>query len=510
MITMSNTIYQLTIFLKFFCLYEKVVTKKGRVFHKVPRYSLGNFNLIGKSLKCVFPNIPIEIKWNNFAKNNDGDAVRLNESQEDTVMRTIQMLRKHNGGTLVAETGEGKTTMAINLITRLGLKTLILCHKDLLIDQWREELLHLTNLKKKDIGILQRGKFKDGKVVIGSQRSLMNDTFDKSINDLFSLVVQDETHLIGAEMFLKSFSRFNPIYRLGLSATPNREDGLESIYRLHLGGDYVRHTSVRTVPLRYFSREYVRHKNWGWHPEYIPMKTRLINDITTDDDRDKFVLELLEFSFALGRKKIIIFSERIKHLKNLMSRAKELFPRKKILRFFGEETATRKVKKWCPTVKKNFKFKNVTILGFNRDKTIIKYKEGGEEKEALIEDIAYSDTHILRPYIAKRFVTRTVKLDSYEDPNYDALVNADIIFATFTKAKDGINIPPLDTCIYATPFGSSTTLEQSAGRIKRKYEGKDYGLIIDIHDSGNDVSNGLYWKRARIYRFLGISYEKIT
>ncbi len=484
-----------------FELFKKSKSKTGKIYYKIPRYAFGTFDPLMKGIKCLFPHIPIEIKWNDSATNNDGNPVILNDSQKKTIDETIFMLTNSNGGTLVAETGEGKTTMAIALIARLGLKTLVLCHKDKLIEQWREELVNLTSLKKKDIGLLQRGKFKDGKVVIGSQRSLMNDTFDKSINELFSLVIQDETHLIGAEMFLKSFSRFNPIYRLGLSATPNREDGLEEIYRLHLGFGSFRHKSVRTVPLKYRMLDYDRRKSWGWHPDYVPLKTRLINDITTDVDRGYFIQDLLK---EYSHRKIIVMGERIKHLKNLMIDAKEYLPEKKIVRFFGEETETKKVRKWCFTVKRGFKFKDVVVMGFNKDKSIVRFSQKGIEGEAEITDVVNSPSHLFRPYVAKRFVTRTIKLDEYEDPSYEELISADIIFATFTKAKDGVNIPPLDTLIFATPFGSSTTLEQSAGRIKRKYEGKKYGLIIDIYDLGNNISEGLHWKRHKIYRFLGI------
>jgi superfamily II DNA or RNA helicase len=497
-----------------FILYSKVKSKSGKIFYKVPRYALGQFDPHAEGIKCLFPHLPIKIEWDKSAVNSDGDPVILNDSQEKTVMQTKHMLLKHNGGTLIAETGEGKTTMAINLITDLGLKTLILCHKDKLIEQWNEELLHLTNLKKSDIGKLQQGKFKDGKVVIGSQRSLMNDTFDSSINDMFSLVIQDETHLIGAEMFLKSFSRFNPIYRLGLSATPNREDGLEEIYRLHLGSSFFRHRSVRTVPLKYKMYEYSNTK-WGWHQEYIPQKTRLINDIVKDKNRDYYINELIAMAFASKRKKIIVFSERIKHLKNLMYLAEGTFPKKKIVRFFGVETESRKRKKWRFTFKKNdvIEVKTVgklKVIGFNQKKDLVKFVWFGSSdiNEVTIDDLLDNPAHHLRKYIAKRMVTETITLDEYEDPSYEELVNADIIFATYTKAKDGVNIPPLDTLIYATPFGSSTTLEQSAGRIKRKYEGKEYGLIIDIYDSGNNISEGLRWKRKHTYDFLNI--EKIT
>jgi superfamily II DNA or RNA helicase len=186
---------------------------------RVPRYTFGQLSTFLDMYDVVedTPDNTIEIEYTSKEK-------PLNKSQIISVGKALDFLADEYGTIIVGEPAEGKTLMGIWIICELKLKTVVLVHKDSLIKQWRDSFLELTNLKEKDIGLLQNGKFNDGKVVIGSQASLMRETISSEINKLFPFKIQDEVHRIGATMFLKSFTRFNSRYVLGLSATPDRED----------------------------------------------------------------------------------------------------------------------------------------------------------------------------------------------------------------------------------------------------------------------------------------------
>lgn len=399
------------------------------------------------------------------------------------------------------------TSCAVKIASDLGLKTLVLCHKDKLAEQWVDSFKSLTKLKNSEIGFLKRGKFKDGKIVIGSIQSLMTDTFDESINNKFGLVIVDEAHIISARVFLKSFVRFNPKFRLLLSATPYREDKLEDIYFLHSGKNIVYHESVRTVPLKLKSYDYERIKKWVWYPDFIPEKTKLINNIIDDSDRNKFILNIVH---EYRNNKILVLSERIAHLKSLLDMFKENYPNKKIVRFFGAEVKNTKKKKWVFTLKNKVTLRTkegiLRVEKVSRNKDSMEfYINGNKEKLSCnIEDILEGKNfYYLRPYIARRYVKSTIVTEEYNDPSYEDLNSADIVVATYKKAADGVDIPSLDTLIYASPFGSSITLIQSAGRIKRKYGNKKYGLVIDIKDNGNTLAEGLFYKRIRLLKNNG-------
>ena len=61
-------------------------------------------------------------------------------------------------------------------------------------------------------------------------------------------------------------------------------------------------------------------------------------------------------------------------------------------------------------------------------------------------------------------------------------LQSDFILATYSKCSKAIDIPHIDTLVYATPISNEITLEQSKGRIQRQYKDKKSPLIIDIVD----------------------------
>lgn len=59
----------------------------------------------------------------------------------------------------------------------------------------------------------------------------------------------------------------------------------------------------------------------------------------------------------------------------------------------------------------------------------------------------------------------------------------DLIIATYALAKEGLDIPNLDDVFFVTPQKNETVVVQSAGRVARKAEGKEWGNVYDYVDS---------------------------
>lgn len=303
----------------------------GNGYIRIPRYSISdNLGKLIEKHNIVIDNelIPIEINFND-------DKFKLNNSQIITVNKTINNIKTDLSSVIVADPGEGKTLMAIKIICELKLKTIVLVHKDYLIKQWFNALLDYTDLTENDIGILKAGKFKDGKVVIGSQQSLMKKTFDNSINKLFSFKIQDEVHRIGALMFLRSYTRFNTRYSLGLSATPHRTDKMEKIYFYHTSSNLVKHESVRNIKAKYLFIPFMS-ENYKWksYPPYIPYRTQLLHNLLLNYERNNFIMKLILISIKNGRK-IIVLSEFIDILDKYYDILIKELPNKKIIKFYG-------------------------------------------------------------------------------------------------------------------------------------------------------------------------------
>ena len=87
--------------------------------------------------------------------------------------------------------------------------------------------------------------------------------------------------------------------------------------------------------------------------------------------------------------------------------------------------------------------------------------------------------------------------------------NADVIFGTFAMAKEGLDLPKMDTLFLTTPFGSGVTAKQSVGRILRKYPGKKTPMVVDFVDRGIGMAKGLANKRYYLYDDLNYAIQII-
>ena len=108
--------------------------------------------------------------------------------------------------------------------------------RDRIVDQWIERLLEHTDLKREDIGIAQADKcdFRGKKVVVGMVHSLCKDKYGEEFKRYFGTVFMDEVHTAGAETFSRVLAMFPAKYRIGVSATLKRADGMHDLYKLHI------------------------------------------------------------------------------------------------------------------------------------------------------------------------------------------------------------------------------------------------------------------------------------
>lgn len=85
-----------------------------------------------------------------------------------------------------------------------------------------------------------------------------------------------------------------------------------------------------------------------------------------------------------------------------------------------------------------------------------------------------------------------------------------LLLATYGMAKDGMDVPRLDTLVYGTCVSSEIALIQSIGRVVRSLQGKKYGLIFDIHNPNFDLLNGLRSHRIKIYNKHNFKIMKLS
>ena len=143
--------------------------------------------------------------------------------------------RAYGGGVLDVATGSGKTVMALNIISRLQKKTLIIVHKTFLLNQWLERASQF--LPHARIGRIQRESFDidDKDIVIAMLQTLSMKEYSVNAFRSFGLLVCDECHHLSAEVFVRALQKVVVPHTLGLSATMQRKDGLSKVFKYFLG-----------------------------------------------------------------------------------------------------------------------------------------------------------------------------------------------------------------------------------------------------------------------------------
>ena len=127
------------------------------------------------------------------------------------------------------------TVIALKIISLLKQKTLVIVHKEFLMNQWIERISEFLPGAK--VGKIQGALFDvDGKdIVLGMVQTLYNRPFaDNAFSD-FGLTIIDEVHRIGSEEFSKTLLRIITPYMLGISATVERKDKLTKLLYMFIG-----------------------------------------------------------------------------------------------------------------------------------------------------------------------------------------------------------------------------------------------------------------------------------
>jgi superfamily II DNA or RNA helicase len=146
-----------------------------------------------------------------------------------------ESIEKGNGGILEVPCGRGKTIMALKIISLLKKKTLIIVHKEFLMNQWIERISDF--LPTATVGKIQ-GSVMDieGKdIVIGMVQTLYDKEYSQDTFSCFGLTIIDEVHRIGSEQFSRTLFKTITPYMLGISATVDRKDKLTRILYMFIG-----------------------------------------------------------------------------------------------------------------------------------------------------------------------------------------------------------------------------------------------------------------------------------
>ena len=324
---------------------------------------------------------------------------------------------KAGHGVLSLPCGFGKTTVSLAIACKLGYRTMIVVHKQFLADQWRERIQQFC--PGATIGIVQQDKKEvDCDFVIAMLQSLSLKEYNFSDFESVGTLIVDEAHHICAKVFSQSLFKMCPKHIFGLSATPERKDGLTKVLHWFMGPTFFAVERKNQEQVEVFTVTYECFNYRNPPPSMRNGKISMPNMITElveDHHRNKMLVELVKKASA-GTRQLLVLSDRRFHCEFLH----QCFPKSSGL-----------------------------YMGGMKEKDL---QESSQKK---------------------------------------------IIFATFSQAHEGLDIPTLDTVILASP---KSDIVQSIGRIMRETKGKKNNPhIYDIHDPWS-VFTAMYYKRMKVYR----------
>jgi hypothetical protein len=144
-------------------------------------------------------------------------------------------------GILCLRCGAGKTVVGLHAAAQIGHPILIVVNEKGLARQWMEEIERFIGVKEKDIGRVGGDKSPfdwEHEITIGVVNTLAHRASDGRLPPEmvrhFGVVIADEAHLMAAPFFNKAIPPFHG-RRWGMSATPHRDDGFDSLLRSTMG-----------------------------------------------------------------------------------------------------------------------------------------------------------------------------------------------------------------------------------------------------------------------------------
>jgi superfamily II DNA or RNA helicase len=133
---------------------------------------------------------------------------------------------RHDGrGIVVLPTGAGKTVVAFSAVARLAVRTLVVVPTIELLRQWRAGLREHLAAPEEAVGAIGGGERTTGPITVITYDSA---AMPRRRLDGYGLLIFDEAHHLPAQSYRAIVAKCRAPWRLGLSATIERADGLHN------------------------------------------------------------------------------------------------------------------------------------------------------------------------------------------------------------------------------------------------------------------------------------------
>jgi superfamily II DNA or RNA helicase/very-short-patch-repair endonuclease len=352
-------------------------------------------------------------------------------------------LLMHDTGVLSATTAFGKTVLAAWLIARRGVNTLVLVHRQQLLEQWIERLSEFLDMPEATIGRIGGGRKKPtGIIDVAIMQSLVRKGVVNDVVADYGHLVVDECHHLSARSFELVARRAKAKYVVGLSATVSRKDGHHPIIYMQCGP--LRHcvNAKQQAASRPFGHTVIVRPT-NFRAPALPDADqriefhRLYGALMADAVRNQMICDDFLSVVQEGRSPLLL-TERVEHLQQLAQCLSDRIP--------------------CLTV--------------------LQGGMGRKELERATAQIAASPAN---PQL--------------------------VLLSTGKYIGEGFDDSRLDTLFLALPVSWRGTIAQYVGRLHRLHEGKREVRVYDYADLNVPMLAKMFDRRCRGYEAVGYTIQ---
>jgi superfamily II DNA or RNA helicase len=217
-------------------------------------------------------------------------------------------------GILCLPCGGGKTSTSLAIAAKLRRKTIVIVHKEFLANQWRERIAQFC--PSSTVGTIQGDVWdvEGHHFVIAMIQTLCVREHDPTLFKSFGLLIVDEAHHIGAPAFSKTMFKLSTEYTLGLTATPERKDGLTRILYWFLGDIfYSMEQSTSEIAVNKIDFDHYTYRSGPPMNKFGKVSiAHIVNHLVEIPERNKVILDHVRDAVSRNRN-ILILSDRRSH-----------------------------------------------------------------------------------------------------------------------------------------------------------------------------------------------------
>lgn len=472
------------------------------------------------------------------------------------------------GGLLDLYPAWGKTSSALNLVSRLGVKTLVVVGKEFLMNQWIERIGQF--LPQARIGKIQGPTIdiEDKDIVLVMIQSLVskNKSYPPELFASFGFTIFDEVHHVSSEVFSKSLFSLVTRYMLGLSGTMDRKDGTTDVFKMFLG-EVVHRAKRKENDLAVEVRKMTYLSHDAEFEDVIldfrgkPQISSMISKICDYHSRTNFILKVLrdfiqvENTDANADANANANADANASMKHEVCETcgnPDIYPmqttccaeksKKKGSKNEGLDANAGGEKKYrCLTCweayeyawENNYRREWTTDIRTKRRKETRVYPQGRQTKcpycqRKLKYEPNYVEQATVKPYTQLqtiilshnlnilKYMYRHIVATNMASVGYyvggmklEELKKSEtkhVILATYAMAAEGLDIPSLNAEFLITP---KTDIEQTVGRILRAKHPITSPVIVDFVDT-HDTFKRQWFKRRKYYKQEGYKIVETT